>query len=85
MMVCQNLEWGCMAKIKTSATKLSSVKTRVNPWDFKPSDTNTRAGPQPGAGDYYGSGVRNPVGKLRDFGIKPVTKKGLKIPPKKLA
>lgn len=65
--------------------KTKSIRTKVNPWDFKPSDTDTRAGPQSGAGDYYGTGVRNPVGKIRDMGIKPVSKKGLKIPPKKLA
>lgn len=79
-MECQNLKWGC-----TALAKIKSIKTARNPWDFKASDTDTRAGPQPGAGDYYGSGVRNPVGKLRDFGIKPVSKKGLTKPPKKLA
>ncbi len=80
MMGCQKLKWGC-----TDLAKIKSIKTARNPWDFKPGDANTRSGPQPGAGDYYGTGVRNPVGKLRDFGIKPVSKKGLKIPPKKLA
>lgn len=49
----------------------------INPWEAK--------GAKHGSGDYYGSGVRNPVGKLRDFGINPVSKKGLTKPPKKLA
>lgn len=37
-----------------------------------------------GMGDYYGTGFKAPVGKLRSdtIGIKPVTKKQLGIPPK---
>lgn len=39
-----------------------------------------------GMGDHYGSGVRNPVGKVRDvMGITDVTPKRLKKPPKSLA
>ena len=39
-----------------------------------------------GMGDYYGSGVKNPVGKIRDvMGITDVTPKRLKKPPKSLA
>lgn len=38
-----------------------------------------------GMGDYYGTGFKNPVGKMRDSsypGIRPVNKKQLKTPPK---
>ena len=40
-----------------------------------------------GMGDFYGSGKRNPIGKMRTgtVGLKPVSKKGLKVPPKSLA
>lgn len=40
-----------------------------------------------GMGDYYGTGVKNPVGKVRDMtaGINPLDKKRLKSPPKSLA
>jgi hypothetical protein len=39
-----------------------------------------------GMGDYYGSGVKNPVGKIRDvMGITNVTPKRLGKPPKSLA
>jgi len=38
------------------------------------------------SGDQYGSGVRNPMAKLRDSsGVNPVSKSKLGIPPKKLA
>jgi len=36
-----------------------------------------------GSGDYYGSGIRQKVGKMRDIG--PVTPSKLKIPPRSLA
>ena len=39
-----------------------------------------------GMGDYYSSGVRNPIGKIRDgFGVKEVSPKKIKKPPKSLA
>jgi hypothetical protein len=40
-----------------------------------------------GMGDMYGTGEKNPVGKMKSdsVGIRPASKKGLKIPPKKLA
>lgn len=41
-----------------------------------------------GMGDYYGSGVRNPVGKIRDVstpGQIPVSKGKLKKAPRSLA
>ena len=43
---------------------------------------NTRKG----SGDFYGSGVKNPVGKVRDvMGLKPMSKKAAKTPPRSLA
>lgn len=41
-----------------------------------------------GMGDFYGSGIRAKVGRIRDSftgGSNPVSKKGLKKPPKTLA
>ncbi len=39
-----------------------------------------------GMGDYYGSGIKNPMGKMRDdYIIKPVVGKKMKTPPKSLA
>ena len=39
-----------------------------------------------GMGDHYGSGVKNPVGLIRDvMGIVDVRPKNLKKPPKSLA
>jgi hypothetical protein len=37
-----------------------------------------------GCGDYYGTGVRNPMGRMRDdsVGYIPVSKKQLGTPPK---
>lgn len=39
-----------------------------------------------GRGDFYGSGVKNPVGKIIDVStVKPMTSKKLGKPPKSLA
>lgn len=40
-----------------------------------------------GMGDYYGSGVKNPVGKMRSdaVGIRPLTKSQMGKPPKSIA
>ena len=39
-----------------------------------------------GMGDSYGSGVRNPVGKVKEvMGMKPLGAKGSKTKPKSLA
>lgn len=37
-----------------------------------------------GMGDYYGSGVKNPIGRIRDdsVGYRPVNRKQLGTPPK---
>ena len=66
-------------KIKGKGTK--------NPWDFDPSNADTRAAPAAAAGDYYGTGFKNKVGRLRDstVGYRPVTKSQMGKPPKSLA
>ncbi len=40
-----------------------------------------------GMGDYYGSGIKNKMGKVREdtIGFNAVTPKKLKVPPKSLA
>lgn len=39
-----------------------------------------------GMGDYYGQGIRNPVGRIRDgAGQVEVTPKNLRVPPRSLA
>lgn len=39
-----------------------------------------------GMGDYYGSGIRNPVGKvIEGLGVKEMSKKQLSTPPRSLA
>ena len=39
-----------------------------------------------GMGDYYGTGIKNPVGKIRSvMGFAQSTPKSLKKPPKSLA
>lgn len=41
-----------------------------------------------GQGDFYGTGVRNKIGRIRDVstpGSVPMSRKGLKQAPKKLA
>lgn len=37
-----------------------------------------------GIGNYYGTGIKNPVGRMRgdSVGIRPVSEKQLKTPPK---
>lgn len=79
-----------MAKAKIPVIKQNKVGGYglKSPWDFIPSDNDTRgtSAPSPGSGDYYGTGVRNKIGRSRDDSmISPVSEKGLKKPPKSLA
>jgi hypothetical protein len=82
-----------MAKTRTAHIKNPVVKQKSvggyglkSPYVFNPSDADQRAGPSQAAGDYYGTGVRNPMGRLRDAsGTNPVSKGKLKKPPKNLA
>lgn len=40
--------------------------------------------PKMGCGDYYGTGVKNPMGRMRDssIGYRPVSRKQMGTPPK---
>jgi hypothetical protein len=51
------------------------------------SEQGHRAGTGLGVGDFYGSAVKNPVGKMRgdSLGMNPVSSKQLKKPPKSVA
>jgi hypothetical protein len=60
----------------------------ADPWDFQPSHYDQRAAPSAAAGDYYGTGFKAPVGRIRDVsspGVNPVSKQNLGKPPKSLA
>lgn len=79
-----------MAKQKIKDIKQNKVSGYglKAPWSFVPSDTDTRgtSAPSPGAGTYYGTGYRNPIGRVRDVtGMQPVPKDKLQDPPKSLA
>ena len=54
-----------------------SVK-RTKEWHASPSKY--------GMGDYYGTGIKQKVGRVRDnsMGLNPVSEKKLKIPPRSL-
>lgn len=67
-------------------SKFKGPKTK-SPWSFDPSSADQRAAPAAVAGDYYGTGFKNKVGKLRDstVGYRPVSKSQMGKPPKSLA
>ena len=50
-----------------------------SPWDFSAPNYDQRSGPSVAAGDYYGVGFKNPVGRLRgpksDVGTYPLKDK----------
>lgn len=68
-------------KPKKSFAKTKKVKA---PWAFDPSNADQRAAPCAAAGDYYGTGIKNPIGRLRDdtVGYRPVSRKQMGTPPK---
>lgn len=79
-----------MAKPKIPNIKQKSIGGYglKSPYTSNPSDSNIRSTSpaSTGSGDYYGSGVRNPMAKLRDVsGNNPVSKSSLGKPPKSLA
>lgn len=78
MTIFLKIDWVCMARKKS---------TSQGPVYFDPSDSDSRAMTRAPAGDYYGMGIKNPVGKIREstVGQEPVSEKGLKKPPKSLA
>jgi hypothetical protein len=64
-------------------------KNSVNkgPFSYSPSDTDVRAMTGVPAGDYYGTGVKNPMGRIRSptVGTNPVSVSKLSKPPKSIA
>lgn len=68
-------------KIKS---KLGKVK---NAFEMNPSTEDRRAGTSMGCGDYYGTGFKNKIGKLRSdtVGYSPVSRQQMGKPPKSLA
>ncbi len=63
-----------------------AAKRIKNPWS---NDNKTATkGNSMGMGNNFGTGVKNPVGRMRSrdsVGFNRVSPKGLKIPPKSLA
>lgn len=53
----------------------------------KPNKNYHTSNAKTGTSDYYGTGIRQPLGKMRDnsFSMVSLTPKQLKTPPKKLA
>lgn len=69
-----------MAKVKTSGISGYGLKSPLSK-----DNSGKKIQSSGGMGDYYGSGVRNPMAKSRDVGLNPVTPAKLKKPPKSLA
>lgn len=68
-----------MAKRKSISPPSKSVS-------YCPSSRGTMTKTKCASGDYYGTGVKNPVGKVRDSYIgSPASSKQVKKPPKALA
>lgn len=65
---------------------VNSGKTGSIP-KFKPSTDGQRSIPATGLGTYYGTGVRNPMGRIRSssMGYEPPSSKQVGVPPKSLA
>lgn len=63
--------------------KTSKIK---NPWQFNPSNADQRASPSVGAGDYYGTGIKQKIGTVRSDSMSSnAAPKQLNKPPKSLA
>ena len=69
-----------MQMIKPSM-KAHTSKSKKSSGDWHVSHTSM------GMGDYYGTGIKAPIGKMRDdsMGMIAVTPKSLKTPPRSLA
>lgn len=65
-------------------TKKSKIPA---PWEFDPSSADQRSAPSAGAGDYYGMGIKQKMGRVlsEDMQSSNPPPKQLKKPPKKLA
>lgn len=64
---------------------VSKLQGRIkSPWSKDPSNADQRAAPSAAMGDYYGTGYKNPIGKIRSstVGYRPVSPKQLGTPPK---
>ena len=71
-----------MYKPKTSTASTAHTKaSKKSSGDWHVSHTSM------GMGDYYGTGVKQPLGKMRSstVGMTPASPKKLKTPPKSLA
>ena len=66
-------------KIKSAHVKASKNKSSIS--------REAHVSPtKKGMGDYYGTGIKNNVGRSRDvMGLNPISPKKLKTPPKSLA
>ncbi|MDE1970971.1 MAG: hypothetical protein KGI50_05345 [Patescibacteria group bacterium] len=58
-----------------------------SPWEWKPENADERAAPAAGAGMYWGTGIRNKMGKMRSSYLtdSPGDNKTHNEPPKTLA
>lgn len=66
--------------------KRKSISPPSKSVSYCPSSKGTMTKNKCASGDYYGSGVKNPVGKMRDsYMNSPVKPIELKKPPKALA
>lgn len=70
--------------MKTKVSSLGSPRKKESSKTYKQSHT---AGSQKGLGDYYGTGVRQPLGRVRGdtVGMFALSKEQLGKPPKSLA
>lgn len=48
---------------------MTKATTIGNPWDFDPSDTDSRYNFPIGAGSDYGKGVKAPLGRIRQSSV----------------
>ncbi len=57
------------------------------PWEFDPSNADQRAAPSAAAGNYYGTGYKQPIGRIRSdtVGYNPVSRKQMGEPPRSVA
>ncbi len=67
--------------------KTKPIKPPSTSVSYAPSSKGTMAKTKTAGGTYLGSGVRNPVGKIRDMGVgaNPLPPSKLRKPPKSVA
>lgn len=60
--------------------------SKSSPLKIKPNRFAHTANTEHGMGDHYGTGLRQPLAKMRDgMGMKEIASKKMKNPPKSLA